>query len=190
MKIEPVTPERWDDLVDLFTRKGPRGGTPMTAGCWCQWWRKRTGDADKNRRAMRGIVQRGEEPGLLAYLDGTPVGWVSVAPREQYGQLVRSRNYGPKEEEEEGVWSIVCFYVDPRAKKQGVGTALHEAAVKHAFHRGASAVEVYAHVEGDYMGDQKTYEQLGFEAVRSAGKRTVMRLTDPRSASGRSRSRR
>jgi GNAT superfamily N-acetyltransferase len=187
MEIHPVTADRWDDLADFFSRKGPRGGTPMTAGCWCQWWRQRTGDPAKNRRAMRGIVQRGEEPGLLAYLDEIPVGWVSVAPREQYGQLVRSRSYGPKEEEE-GVWSIVCFYVDPRAKKQGVGTALHEAAVKHAFDRGASAVEVYAHVEGDYMGDLRIYERLGFEAVRSAGKRTVMRLTGPRRASGPPRS--
>jgi len=37
MEIEPVTPERWDDFADLFTRKGPRGGTPMPAGCWCMW---------------------------------------------------------------------------------------------------------------------------------------------------------
>jgi hypothetical protein len=24
--IHPVTPDRWDDLVALFERKGPRGG--------------------------------------------------------------------------------------------------------------------------------------------------------------------
>ncbi len=189
MEIAPVTPERWNDLADLFERKGPRGGTPMTAGCWCMWWRQRTGDPAKNKRAMRGIVREGREPGLLAYEDGVAVGWVSVAPREEYGQLVRSRNYGPKEEEQ-GVWSIVCFYVDPRAKKQGVATALLEAAVEHAIACGAAAVEAYPHEQGDYMGAPESYERLGFETVRRAGKRTVMRLTNPSRASARPRSRR
>ena len=26
MTFQPLTPERWPDFVDLFTRKGPRGG--------------------------------------------------------------------------------------------------------------------------------------------------------------------
>jgi len=95
MEIKPVTPDRWSDFAALFERKGPRGGTPMTANCWCMWWRKRTGDGVKNKRNMRGIVSAGREPGLLAYQDGVPVGWVSIAPREEYGQLVGSRVYGP-----------------------------------------------------------------------------------------------
>jgi len=178
MQIAPVTPDRWDDFADLFARKGPRGGTPMTAGCWCMWWRRRTGDSAKNRQNMRRIVKAGREPGLLAYEDGVPVGWVSVAPREEYGQLVRSRNYGPTEDEE-GVWSIVCFYVDPRAKKQGVATALLEAAVEHALARGASAVEAYPHRKGDYMGAEEPFERLGFERVRRAGTRSIMRYREP-----------
>ena len=174
MEIAPVTPDRWDDFADLFARKGPRGGTPMTAGCWCQWWRGRTGDPAKNRRNMRRIVTAGREPGLLAYEDGVAVGWVSVAPREEYGQLVRSRNYGPREDEE-GVWSIVCFYVDPRAKKRGVATALLESAVEHALARGASAVEAYPHCKGDYMGTEEHFVRLGFEHLRRAGTRSIMR---------------
>jgi len=171
MEIAPVTPERWDDLADLFARKGPRGGTPMTAGCWCMFWRQRTGDPGKNRRAMRGIVHEGREPGLLAYDEGTAVGWVSVAPREEYGQLVRSRNYGPRDDDETGVWSIVCFYVDPRSKKQGVASALLKAAVAHALARGASAIEAYPHHKGDYMGAEEHFVRLGFEHVRRAGAR-------------------
>jgi GNAT superfamily N-acetyltransferase len=161
----------------------------MTAGCWCMAWRKRTGVPAKNKRNMREIVRSDRVPGLLAYEDGVPVGWVSVAPREEYGQLVRSRDYGPMQPEE-GVWSIVCFYVDPRAKKKGVATALLEAAVEHAFTYGAKSLEAYPHERGDYMGIPKAYARLGFEPVRTAGVRTVMRLTDPTSTSARSRSRR
>ena len=189
MEIKPVTAERWSDFAALFERRGPRGGTPMTANCWCMWWRKRTGDGAKNKRNMRGLVQAGSEPGLLAYEDGVPVGWVSVAPREEYGHLVRSRNYGPKEEEE-GVWSIVCFYVDPRAKKKGVAAALLEAAVEHAFSRGAAAVEAYPHERGDYMGSPDWFERLGFEPVRTAGVRVIVRRERPSRASGRPRSKR
>jgi hypothetical protein len=59
------------------------------------WWRttrsqfKKQGN-DGNRQAMKDIVDSGEVPGILAYADGEPVGWCSVAPREHYGSLNRS----------------------------------------------------------------------------------------------------
>jgi GNAT superfamily N-acetyltransferase len=147
------------------------------------WWRARTGNAQLNKRAMHGLVRAGREPGLLAYDDdGVAVGWVSVAPRAEYGQLVRSRSYGPKEDEGD-VWSIVCFYVDPRAKRQGVATELLGAAVEHAFRRGARAVEAYPHERGDYMGSVEMFSNAGFEPVRPAGKRRIMRVAlDTRTA--------
>ena len=174
MEIVPVTKDRWDDLVDLFERKGPRGGTPVTDGCWCMWWRRRTGSRDRNREAMERIVREGREPGLLAYLSDAPVGWVSVAPREEFGQLLRSPTYRPVEEEP-GVWSILCFYVHPAAKRRGVGRSLHAAALEHAVRGGAKAIEAYVSEPADYMGVKRHLQELGFEPVRSAGKRTVMR---------------
>jgi GNAT superfamily N-acetyltransferase len=174
MEVSPVTPGHWSDLADLFERKGPRGGTPMTAGCWCMWWRQRTGDGAKNKQNMRALVRDGREPGLLAYDDGTPVGWVAVAPRAEYGQLLRSRVYAPRDEDE-GVWSIVCFYVDPRAKRKGVARALLKAAVDHAFAHGATAIEAFPHERGDYMGSPQLFAETGFEALRVAGKRTLVR---------------
>ena len=148
----------------------------MPGNCWCMWWRRRTGDASKNKNAMRTIVREGREPGILAYDDGRPVGWVSVAPRQEFGQLVHSRVYGPRDELA-NVWSIVCFYVDPRAKKRGVARALLEAAVDHALRRGAAIVEAYPHESGDFMGSPEWFERLGFKPVRSAGKRTIVRYT-------------
>ena len=172
--IHPATPDRWSDLVDLFERPGPRGGTPITSNCWCMFWRQRTGDGGKNKKAMKGLVSDGMEPGLIAYDDDVPVGWVSVAPRAEFGQLMRSRSYRPREEED-GIWSIVCFYVDRQAKKQGVREALLEAAVDHAERGGARAIEAYPHVDGDYMGSHAAFERKGFVQVREAGKRVVMR---------------
>lgn len=178
LKIAPASPDRWHDLAELFQRKGPRGGTPMTAGCWCMWWRRRTGNAARNKRAMGELVRGGREPGLLAYDGGFPVGWVSVAPREEFGHLVRSRRYGPQDEEA-GVWSISCFYVDPRAKRQGVATALLAAAVGHAVGRGAAAIEAYPHERGDHMGSPAMFAAAGFEPVRAASVRLIMRRAAP-----------
>jgi GNAT superfamily N-acetyltransferase len=172
-----VTSERWADLADLFERKGPRGGTPMTAGCWCMWWRTRTGDPAKNKQNMRRIVRADREPGLLAYEDGRPVGWVSIAPRDEFGQLLTSRQYKPRDTDE-GVYSLVCFYVDPRAKRKGVQRALLDAAVAHAKRKGARAVEAYPHATDprDCMGGVELLRHVGFKRVRESGKRAIMRF--------------
>jgi ribosomal protein S18 acetylase RimI-like enzyme len=179
LEVHPLTPERWPDFVELFERRGPRGGhqNAPAYGCWCMYWRDRTvGHGEPNKGAMAGIVRRGDEPGLLAYDDGSPVGWVSLAPRETHEALLRSPQYRPAEEED-GVWSIVCFTVDKGARGRGVHEALLAAAVEHAFARGASAVEAYPHLEkrGDYMGHIELFRAHGFEPVREASKRAVVR---------------
>jgi len=179
--VVPLCAARWDDFVELFTRPGPRGGPgPGTVGCWCMWWRHRR-RPEENHARMEALVRSGGEPGLLAYTDGRPSGWVSVAPRASYGQLVRSRTYAPPDADED-VWSIACFYIHPLARHAGVAELLLERAVAHAFARGAAVVEAYPAsvlARSDYMGSVPAYERLGFEPVREAGTRTVMRLRRP-----------
>jgi len=46
---------------------------------------------EANRQAMKAIVESGKKPGLLAYSDKQPVAWCSVAPRESFPALGRSR---------------------------------------------------------------------------------------------------
>jgi ribosomal protein S18 acetylase RimI-like enzyme len=181
LEVHPATRDRWNDMVELFSRRGPRGGSQNSpaAGCWCMYWRRRSnGDVALNKRRMSAIVRAGKEPGLLAYRDGVPVGWISVAPREEFEVLLRSPQYRPRDEDV-GVWSIVCFTIDRDARRRGVAAALLEAAVEHAFVRGASAVEAYPHVSNgeDYMGSLRLYERARFIRVRDASKRAVYRRT-------------
>jgi ribosomal protein S18 acetylase RimI-like enzyme len=183
LEIRPVTPERWDDLVDLFERRGPRGGhrNVPAFGCWCMYWRDRsTAHGAPKKRRMAAIVRAGREPGLLAYSNGEPVGWISVAPREEFAALLRSPQYRPRDEDE-GVWSVVCFTIDRYARRRGVAAELLDAAVTHAFAHGASAVEGYPHVSDplDYMGSIALYEHAGFERVRDANKRAIFRRARP-----------
>jgi ribosomal protein S18 acetylase RimI-like enzyme len=141
------------------------------------YWRDRSlAHGEPKRRAMEAIVQEGREPGLLAYEAGEPVGWVAIAPREDYGALVRSPQYTPRDTDE-GVWSVVCFAVDRYTRRRGIAGALLSAAVEHACTRGAAAVEAYPHVSdpSDYMGARELFAAQGFEPVREANKRTIVR---------------
>jgi GNAT superfamily N-acetyltransferase len=174
LEIHPVTSDRWSDMVELFERPGPRGGRPVTDGCWCMYWRERSGDRDTNKQAMAGIVASGRQPGLLAYRDGEPVGWVAVAPRAEHAQLLRSPSYKPVDDDE-GVFAITCFYVASSAKRQGVATQLLTAAVEDALARGAAAIEAYPKGPADYMGSVEQFRRAGFRRVRQAGPRVVMR---------------
>ena len=80
LAVHPATPERWGDLVELFERRGPRGGwrNAPAYGCWCMYWRVgndyRKQPARNNRNAFRAVVEHGPPPGLLAF-DGT-ISWI------------------------------------------------------------------------------------------------------------------
>jgi ribosomal protein S18 acetylase RimI-like enzyme len=182
LEIHPVTPERWPDMMELFERRGARGGRQNTPayGCWCMYWRDRSlAHGEPKRRAMAKLVRAGREPGLLAYDDGVPVGWVAIAPREEYTAIVRSPQYRPRDEGGgAAVWAIVCFAIDKEARGKGVASELLDAAVEHAFAHGATSVEAYPHVSNatDYMGNTKLYRRAGFAHVRDANKRAIVRI--------------
>jgi GNAT superfamily N-acetyltransferase len=167
-------------MVDLFSRRGPRGGMRNSPGygCWCMYWRDRSlRHGEPKKRAMAKLVRDGREPGLLAYAEGEAVGWVSVAPREEFQAILASPQYRPRDESA-GVWSIVCFVIDRPVRREGVAGALLDAAVEHAFAHGASAVEAYPHVAdgADYMGPLALFERAGFAKARDANKRAIVRL--------------
>jgi ribosomal protein S18 acetylase RimI-like enzyme len=128
---------------------------------------------------MAKLVRAGREPGLLAYDDDVPVGWVAIAPREEYEAIMRSPQYRPREGGGgEAVWSIVCFAIDKEARGQGVASELLDAAVDYAFAHGATSVEAYPHVSNatDYMGHTELYRRAGFALVRDANKRAIVRI--------------
>jgi GNAT superfamily N-acetyltransferase len=169
LDIQPLTPERWPDLERLF---GPRGAY---GGCWCMWNRltnRQFEDAtgDEKRDTFRSIVHD-RVPGLLAYEDGAPVGWVSLGPREEFGRVQRSRV--TRAVDDLPVWSIVCFVIDRHHRRAGVGTALLEAAVEHARAHGAAAIEGYPVEPRNermpdiyaWMGLASMFEAAGFSEI-------------------------
>jgi GNAT superfamily N-acetyltransferase len=180
IEVRAAAAADWDDVAELFTRPGPRGGTPIASQCWCQYWVTR-GEAywaADNSDKLRGQLRAGEVHALLAYLDGRAVGWSRVGPRASFERLAHSRTLAPVDDVP--VWSVVCFYVDPRAKRQGVASALLDAAVDLAREHGAPALEGYAarphHPNIDsYTGYLPMFLAAGFEHVRDGGRRAIVR---------------
>ena len=187
-EILPVTPDRWSELQELF---GPSGAY---SNCWCTWWRQTGSDFSRgcerrgegNRALMAALVAAGDEPGLIAYRDGRPVGWVSVAPRPQFGRVLRSPTLrpAPAQADDTTTWSIVCFWM-PRAERgRGLATALLDAAVAHAAARGAHAVEAYpVDTAGArqasanlFTGTLGMFRRAGFREVeRGRGQQAIVR---------------
>jgi GNAT superfamily N-acetyltransferase len=185
LEVKPLTRGRWSDLLELF---GDRGAY---SGCWCMFFRRTSAEFEEgcrnkgagNRAAFEALVDRRRSPGLLAYLDGRPVGWCSVAPRNEFGRVERSPVTKPIDEQEK-VWAIVCFYLDRHHRRSGVASALLEAAVAHAAAKGAKVVEGYPiDVKGArkpsaelYHGTASMFADAGFEEVaRRSPTRPLMR---------------
>jgi len=185
LDVHPLTSERWDDLVALFTG---RGSGPVR-WCWCMHYR-RSGRADipafmkvpeYNRSALKRLVDNGVVPGLLGYRDGKPIAWLSLGPREQYAKLAKSPVM--KAVDDKPVWSVVCFYTAPEARGEGLSEAMLARAAEYARAHGATLLEAYpidkserGRDDGMWFGAKSMYDKAGFvEVARRKPARPVMR---------------
>ena len=177
-----LTPESWKDFENLF---GPKGAC---AGCWCMWWRLKRSEFDKqkgeqNKQTMKEIVDSGEIPGIMVYHNDQPIAWCSIAPRENFSLLDRSRIL--KAIDDEPVWSIVCLFVKKEYRRKGVSSDLLKTAIKYARECGAKIIEGYpiATQTNKYpdvfaaTGLYSTFKDIGFEeCARRSKTRPIMRL--------------
>lgn len=185
LRVEALTCERWADLVELFERPG----ASMARGCYCMFYR-RSGRpelppgltySEANKRALKELVDRGVVPGLIGYLDGRPVGWISLGPREAYAKLQRSPVMKPVDAK--AVWSITCFFVDAGARHRGVAETLLKAALKWARAQGVTLLEAYpcdrprsSAADSMWFGAKSMFDRTGFvEVARRTPARPVMR---------------
>ena len=182
LKFFPVTKGKWTDFETLFGERGACGG------CWCMFWRltRKEFDSQKgegNRKAMKAIVQSGKIPGILAFAQNRPVAWCSVAPRDQFSALDRSRILKPVDNLP--VWSISCFFVEKHYRAKGLSIQMIKAAVDYVKKNGGSVVEAYpVQPKKDKMPDAFAWTGLasafikaGFaECARRSETRPIMRF--------------
>lgn len=175
----PLTPATWADLVALFSLPGGS----IVRGCWCMHYR-RSGSGTSgvpNRQQLCDLVDSGTVPGLIGYVDGSPVGWISLGPRDDYLKLKRSPIMKPVDDAE--VWSVICTYVARSHRGRGLQHRLLAAGLDHARNHGVRLVEAYpvdkperSHDDFMFFGSRSLYERAGFhEVARRSPTRVVMR---------------
>lgn len=181
IKIYSLDSERWEDFELLF---GPRGAC---GGCWCMSWRLKKsefefGKGEPNKYSMKDIVYKGKPAGVLAYIDGKPIAWCAVAPREVYKRLESSRVLKPIDDKP--VWSITCLFIDKAFRRKGISTEVIRGAVEYAKENGADIVEAYPVVPYDssvpdaflWTGIPEAFIKAGFEeTARRSRMKPIMR---------------
>ncbi|MGP4111550.1 GNAT family N-acetyltransferase [Streptomyces sp. 4N509B] len=194
ISVVPANEAGWEELRAVFGTRGE------PARCQCQWFRTRgaawrEGPVAERAERLReqtaaGRPEADATSGLVAYLDGEPVGWCAVAPRTAYVRLLHARvpwAGRPEEDREDpGVWAVTCFVTRAGYRRRGVSRALARASVAHARERGARAVEGYPMTvrPGEdvtwgelYVGSVSVFADAGFREVsRPTRRRVVMRL--------------
>ena len=138
--VRPVSKSNWKDFERFFEAVG----SPHF--CWCTIYRvsgSRRLTKTQKKSTMQGLVEAGVPIGVLAYEGDEPVGWCSIAPRETYSRLERSRTMPRVTPPGTETWVVLCFFVARNHRKHGVAHALLRGAVSYARNCGAKVIEGY-----------------------------------------------
>ena len=190
--IVPANEGSWEDLQAIF---GTRGDPSR---CFCQRYKMAPGEswasvgAEELAARLREQTECGSgrsttTSGLVAYLDGEPIGWCAVEPRPAYARMLRNMRVPwegrTEDKHDEGVLAVTCFVVRAGFRKRGITHALARAAVAFARERRARAIEGYPITTKDvilselHVGTMSAFEAAGFtEVTRPSQRRSVMRV--------------
>ena len=186
LRIVPANQATWEDLQTVF-------GSGDSARCWCQRFRMLPKESwasegpEELAARLRDQTACGNKKaratsGLIAYLDGEPVGWCAVAPRADHPRLLRDFRVpwlGRNEDKSDTtVWAVTCFVTRAGYRRRGISRALARAAADFARDRGAGAIEGYPDfVDGGSVGTLAMFTAAGFtEVSRPGNRRAVLRI--------------
>ena len=195
--VVPANEASWEDIQAVF---GVRGAA---ATCQCQRYKLRPREAfakfSVEERAHRlrmqtecGHPESDTTSGLVAFLDGEPVGWCAVEPRTAYEGLIRNNRVpweGRAEDKtDDSVWAVTCILTRTGFRRRGISRALVRAAVDFARDRGARALEGYplltvpwqkvTLLEELNVGTRSVFQSAGFAQVSQPTKRRVVMRID------------
>jgi len=179
----------FDDVRQVIGPKRPDANV-----CWCLSYRipsKLNRELQGSRRGefVAELCRQDPPPGVLAYDDGTPVGWAGVAPRSDLNSFARSNSKIPHFDDLP-VWTVWCFRTRAGNRGRGIAHALLTGAVDFARSYGAPAIEGYpvdnrgerVDLTMAYVGTRTQFERAGFtkvsdtDSVLDGFPRVLMRL--------------
>lgn len=180
LEVLPVTANRVGDFFQIHS---------VEHGCgWCfcvawwtptwQGWGERT--AEDNHKLRMELFEQGHYDGYLAYVDGEPIGWSQVGRRSRLKKLLDQ--FGLQETSEgPEVWSITCFLVIPKWRRQKVATTMLASILEDLKARGVEIVEAYPKREEAmddldlWNGAESMYVHAGFKVIDDDDERPILR---------------
>jgi GNAT superfamily N-acetyltransferase len=181
--VHPVSEDRIDDWLRFFDHDA-FAGNPDWASCYClEPHVPDTGEILEGpwrqvRAAMVERLRAGGTYGYLAYVDGTPAGWVNASPRSEYGLY---RLVDPDGPDPASVIGVSCFITAPPYRRHGIAAMLLDRVITDASDRGAQWIEGYPHNApegadaGHFRGPRHLYDTRGFEPIERRENDTVVR---------------
>jgi GNAT superfamily N-acetyltransferase len=177
IEVRELKPELLQDYLQFFDQAF--SDFPQWADCYCGFYDTPGNDWDAtsnagpvHRAARSTLISTSKAQGLLAYIDGRPVGWCNAQPRANF---VNMRSYRVAlTDPGEPVGSIMCFVVSPDYRGRGVCTALLRAACDKFRREGLQTAEGYPttnpqkrfgeipSAEANYKGPLSAYLKNGF----------------------------
>ncbi len=161
---------------------GEKGGC---GNCWCMYFRLpyREFQANKpvgNKVLAKKLVQKGKPYGLIGFLGDQPVGWIAMAPREDYMKIENSRTF--KRIDDQPVWSITCFFIKREYRHKGLSKEMIRGAVGFAKKKIIKILEAYpaipyaVNVPSPFLwvGILSSFLKNGFKVVRQNSKSRAM----------------
>ena len=195
VRIVPANEASWEDLQTVL---GARGDPHR---CQCQRYKMSPGESwssvgvEELAHRLRKQTDCGHPgsdttSGLVAYLDGDPVGWCAVEPRTAYPRLLLKTRVAwtgrDEDKADDTVWAVTCFVTRAGFRHRGVTYALARAAVDFARERGARALEGYPMLTepgkeitwGElHVGSRNVFAAAGFREVsHPTPRRFVVRI--------------
>ena len=179
LDIRRVSPELHDEVLHYFDLVA-YADNPAGSDCYCMErldpdFQQRS--KAENRAARSELLRSAKANGLIARRLGRVVGWCHAAPKSELVNVDGHRDAS--------LGAIVCFVVAPDARRQGIATALLNAAMEHLRRRGMRAVEAYPYTGEvtpgrwayvNYRGPLAMYLEAGFEVVERTPDTCVVRI--------------
>jgi GNAT superfamily N-acetyltransferase len=194
ISVVPANEASWEDIQAVLGTRGE------PSSCQCQRYKMQPGEswasvgamglASRLRTQTGGPAESGTTSGLVAYLDGEPVGWCAVEPRTAYPRLLLKTRvpWASRSEDktDDSVWAVTCFVTRVGFRRRGISRALARAAVDFAREQGARALEGYPMITQPgqevmavelHVGSRSIFAAAGFtEVTHPTLRRVVMRI--------------
>jgi GNAT superfamily N-acetyltransferase len=193
LRIVPANQATWEDLQAVLGTKGD------PARCQCQRYKltwHEYHDMTREERAFRlreetdcGYPDSDSTTGIVAYLDGVPVGWCNIEPRPNFTRMQNMPipwSGRTEDRSDPRVWVVACFVIRVGYRRRGISRALAVAAIDFARSRGARVLEAYPMITQEgveitwgelHVGSRNAFAAAGFREVTHPSKRRyVMRV--------------